>query len=113
IESGQPSGKRQYPDGAISPQGQFADGIAAQTIFFCPHLPVVLPALPHRQAVVGTHPEATGVIAQLAPDNVIWKSFLPRPAGPNLRARPAIETAPAIADPDGALAVFQRGKHRV
>ena len=113
IESGQPSGKRQHPDGAISPQSQLTDRIAPQTIFFCPHAPAVLRRLPHRQAVVGAHPEAPSVIAQLAPDNVIWKSFLPRPARPHLRARPAIETAPAIADPDGALAVIKRGKDRV
>src|SRR5205823_14626622 len=103
----------QPPDGAISPQGQFADGIAAQPILFCPHPPAVLRRLPHRQAVVGAHPEAPGVIAQFAPDNVIWKSFLPRPARPHLRARPAVEPAPAIADPDGALAVLQRSKYRV
>ena len=113
IESGQPSGKRQHPDGAISPQGQFADRIAPQTIFFCPHPPAVLRRLPHRQAVVGAHPEAPGIIAQLAPNYVVRQSFLPRPARPHLRSRPAVEAAPAIADPDGAFAVIHRGKYRV
>ena len=108
IKASQAAWNRERPHSTVAGHGYIARDPACQSISFHPSAPAMLPRGPHRHAVAGCDPQSLLAVAQHSPYFGIGKSFFIRPTRPCFGVRPAVDSRPAKAEPDGPFAILER-----